>query len=306
MALSSFGSAIAGAGSAALGSVGNFIKNNNAMNPNNAYNTIKTLTNANNQQSLSNARDAMAFGQMSADKAMAFSAQQAQLNRNFQERMSNTSYQRAVRDLKAAGLNPVLAAMNGASTPTGASAQGYATSGSVADVDESGSNALVNILGSMLSYMSSQEVARTNAQTNLAIAERNNSLSRFVAELNSSTSRYVSDNSLRGAYASASAARYSADQSKAAAKYAADNSATMQSSRLAHDIYMADTYPNNLFSAVWPLIDPDIKSDLSGMFTDAYSSGKDWYNGVNDKFMGWMNGKSSRPTSSKKSSWIDK
>lgn len=53
----------------------------------------------------------------------AFNSAEAQKNRDFQAHMSNTAYQRAVVDMKAAGINPMMAySQGGSSTPSGASA----------------------------------------------------------------------------------------------------------------------------------------------------------------------------------------
>lgn len=52
--------------------------------------------------------------------AMNYNSAEALANRNWQEHMSSTAYQRAVEDMKKAGLNPILAFSNGgASTPGG-------------------------------------------------------------------------------------------------------------------------------------------------------------------------------------------
>lgn len=81
------------------------------------------------------------FGQENANNA---NRGMMDANLQFQERMSNTAHQRAVNDLKAAGLNPILAANNGASTPSGGMAQAENTMAPLANsANEIAKNRLV-------------------------------------------------------------------------------------------------------------------------------------------------------------------
>ena len=76
---------------------------------------------------------------------MNYNSAEAQKNRDFQKMMSDTSYQRAVEDIKEAGLNPSMlyaSGGQGATTPTGNSAS---TSGGLY-----GANNLVGQLGSLV------------------------------------------------------------------------------------------------------------------------------------------------------------
>lgn len=108
----------------------------------------------------SSALKAMEFNRTEAEKARAFSNAQAQLTRDWQEKMSNTSYQRAVKDLRAAGLNPILATQRGgASTPSGATAQSYSSStssakGTAAKANGTPSGAAANVTGAIQAYVS--------------------------------------------------------------------------------------------------------------------------------------------------------
>ena len=192
---------------------------------------MQGVAQANNAWSAGQAKIQREWQEQQNAKAMAFNQNEAAKNRNWQEMLSNTAHQREVRDLMAAGLNPVLSAMNGngASVGSGATAQGVTSQGAKGDTDTSANGAIVNLLGSILSAQTQIEAANINAKTQEAVADKYTAMERIVSEIAASASRYGADTSAAasryGADISAGASRYHSDRSYEASRYGADRSA---------------------------------------------------------------------------------
>lgn len=240
----------------------------------NGINSVIDLSSSNSARSAAEAEKLRTWQEQQSEIARTFNAEQAQANRDWQEYMSSTAYQRVVADLQAAGLNPALAYQQGsASSPSGSTASISAPSGAKGDVDTSAVSGIVTLLGSLLSAQVSMSNQLANAANNMAIADKQNETSRYIADLQSYTSRYNAELNAKidtlKAQLGLQGVKYSADQARASAKYTSDNQrqnlldelanalelkeksqvfeSLMQEDRQAYEEFMTKTYPKSLW-----------------------------------------------------------
>lgn len=191
--------------------------------------------------------------------AMQFNAQEAAKSRSWQEYMSNTAHQREIRDLKAAGLNPVLSAMggNGAAVTSGATASGVTSAGAKGEVDTSANAALVQMLGSVLSAQTQLQTANVNARTQEAVADKYTAMEKLVAQIGADASKY-------GAQLGYAGSKYNANMHYALGKYQTDKGFENQ-------VFLEQNYPSNYVQAVNSIL-KSLGFDVTGSSTSGEGS----------------------------------
>lgn len=112
-----------------------------------------------------------------------FNAKEALKQRNFEERLSNSAHQREVKDLIAAGLNPVLSANAGASTPVGVSAQ----------ADTSANQAMATSFSSKRQAETAIKTAQIQANAQMAAAAAAAGAAMYAARMQNEASHYATD-----------------------------------------------------------------------------------------------------------------
>lgn len=144
----------------------------------------------------------MLMNQSAANSA--FNAEQAQINRDWQEYMSGTSHQREVNDLIAAGLNPVLSANSGSTW------QGVSN----ASADPSSIAAISNLATTAMNNQTQLEMSKISAEATKAAADA-------TSRATMSAAGSAAAATMAAAGTSAAASKYVADRNYESATYTA-------------------------------------------------------------------------------------
>lgn len=227
------------------------------------------LLNRNNKYAEKQNAQALKEDREQADYNNAWSAQQAQINRDWQEQMSNTAHQREVKDLVAAGLNPVLSANGGAAVPAG----------SVGTTDTGTTGLAAQKMMKSMDLRAQRDMAELQAGIQLEMNKQNIASAQKMAKWQNALQKELGyaglANNLQMANISAGASMYAANQAAAASMYGANQSAAAMMYG-ANKNYDASIYATNNPSSMW--------AQLNQLLSGKSNSGKMAY-GLADKIM---------------------